>query len=250
MTALSALIVEDEALARKRLVRLLKAHQETVAVVGEADHPQQAMEVINTLKPDLIFLDIQMPGMNGFEMLRHVQHNPLVIFTTAYAEYAVQAFEENALDYLLKPVEAERLAAALERVRAHRVPLPVDQLSVLADLIRADRKMTSIPVKVGERFLFIALDTITHFEARDKYVYLHTTQGKEYLTDHTLISLIEKLPAHFIQVHRAYIVNRLKIKEIQVFFNNRYVIYVGEHPVVKIISGPSFADVVRDILIF
>lgn len=253
MNRIRAFILEDELLAQKRLMRLLEKHQETVQIIGAASVAEEAVSSIDQLRPDLLFLDIQLSGSTGFDILGRIRHRPGVIFTTAYAEHAIRAFEENALDYLLKPVEPERLAVALEKVHARsssRLTLTSDQLAMLAGRLNPEPEVVSIPVKVGERFIFVSLDSITHFEAKDKYVYLHTHDGKEYLTDHTLVSLSQKLPFHFIQVHRAYIVNRHAIREVLQYFNNKYILHIGEPTRVKITTGPSYADKIKEVLSF
>ncbi len=253
MNALRTYLVEDEALARKRLSRLLELHRGEVELVGEAPDAPTALGVLDRVRPDLLFLDIQLPGISGLELLSRLTYRPLVIFTTAFAEHAVRAFEENALDYLLKPVEADRLASALGRIRERINPhfqFSPEQVASLTRALSPNTEATSIPVKVGERFVFIPLDSITHFQARDKYVYLHTSEGKEYLTSHTLVSLTDKLPVHFIQVHRAYIVNRHAIREVQSFFNNRYVLLLGEQKRVRITTGPFYARAIQDVLSF
>ena len=253
MNRIRACIVEDELLAQKRLMRLLEAHTETVEIIGTASNAQEAVSMIDQLCPDLLFLDIQLTGTTGFDVLGRLTHRPRVIFTTAFAEHAIRAFEENALDYLLKPIEPERLAAAIDRVEVKEESGPglsQDQLALLASKLNPTPQVVSIPVKVGERFIFISLDTITHFHAKEKYVYVHTQDGKEYLTDHTLVSLSQKLPDHFMQVHRAYIVNRHAIREVLNYFNNKYILHIGDPVRVKITTGPSYAEKIKEVLSF
>ena len=253
MNRIRAIIVEDEPLAQKRLMRLLATHKERIEIVGTADNVSDAVTIIEQLLPQLLFLDIKLPGATGFDVLGRLTHRPAVIFTTAFAEHAIRAFEENALDYLLKPIEPKRLSAAIHRVEAKRdsgLVLPQDLLATLAQQLTPTSKAVSIPVKVGERFIFVSLDTVTHFQAKDKYVYVHTQDGKEYLTDHTLVSLSHKLPANFIQVHRSIIVNRNAIQEVLQYFNNKYILHVGASARVKIITGPKYAEKIRGVLSF
>ena len=221
--------------------------------MGTADNLPEAVKIIDQLLPRLLFLDIQLPGATGFDVLSQLTHRPAVIFTTAYAEHAIRAFEENALDYLLKPIEPKRLTDAIHRVEAKQdseLVLPQELLTTLAQQLNPASKVVSIPVKVGERFIFVSLDTVTHFQAKDKYVYVHTQDGKEYLTDHTLVSLANKLPANFLQVHRSIIVNRDAIQEVLQYFNNKYILHVGTSTRVKITTGPKYAEKIREVLSF
>jgi two-component system LytT family response regulator len=194
-----ALIVDDERLARLELRRLLAAHPE-VEIVGEARDGQEAGEMIRKLSPDLLFLDIQMPGMTGFELLESLDDVPQVIFTTAYDEYAIKAFEVNALDYLMKPVPPARLAAALARVR----PVP--------DTPRLEQ----VFVRDGERCWIVRLPEIFLLESEGNYTRLHFGHERP-LIRRSLNALEAQLdPAMFFRADRRQILNLKWIEKVEV----------------------------------
>ncbi len=197
---MKAVIIDDERLARVELRRLLGAHPE-VEIVGEARGAEEAIELIGAVSPDLIFLDIEMPGMNGFELLERLEDVPRVIFTTGYDQYAIRAFEVNALDYLLKPIAPERLAAALERVRP---ALPV----------RA--KLEQVFVRDGERCWIVRLAEVFLMESEGNYTRL--CFGKERpLIRRSLNALEEQLdPAVFFRANRRQMVNLKWVEETSV----------------------------------
>ncbi len=196
---MKALIVDDERLPRLDLRRLLKAHPE-VEIVGEAVSGFEAREMIGRLAPDLVFLDIQMPGMTGFELLESLDDLPEVIFTTAYDQYAIQAFEVNALDYLLKPVAPERLAAALARVTP-RPPGP---------------RLEQVFVRDGDRCWIVRLPDIFLLESEGNYTRLHF--GKERpLIRRPLNALEQELdPALFFRADRRTVLNLKWIERVEV----------------------------------
>jgi two-component system LytT family response regulator len=245
-------LIDDEKLAVKRLTRLLDYYPEIIQVVGEACNGQEGLILIERLKPDLIFLDIEMPVLNGFEMLSQLQYMPVVVFVTAFESYAIRAFEENSVDYLLKPVEKERLQLTLERLKKLRMEnKSIDynqQLFHAIEQLKPKKELISIPVKMGERILLIRLEEIIYFEAEDKYVYLHTHEDKKYLIDYSLTTLEEKLPAFFIRASRSVIINQRFIKEIQKYFSGRYVLLMNNKTQTKITTGLSYADKVRALM--
>ncbi|MYM36514.1 response regulator [Duganella sp. FT94W] len=188
-----ALLIDDERLARAELRRLLAAHPE-VEIIGEAVNAADGVQQILALKPDLIFLDVQMPGGSGFDMLAALDEAPEVIFTTAFDQYALQAFEVNALDYLQKPIQAARMAAALQRcaMRQH------------AAASAAPKKLF---IKDGERCWFVALQNIRLFESEGNYARVHFGQYQPLML-RSLNQLEEKLdPQHFFRASRRHIVN-------------------------------------------
>jgi two-component system LytT family response regulator len=218
--AYRAILVDDEELAVKRLQRLLRDEAD-VEIVGTAENGRRAIELVDELKPDLLFLDIQMPGLTGFDVIRKLHHIPVVIFTTAYDEYALKAFETSAVDYLLKPIEKARLQKALEKLKMLRPAEIAGELGPRLDLLlktmerkQAESFLTHIPAKLGERILFFASADVAYFYASDKYTFLVTGE-KEYILDRTLAELKEKLdPSHFVRIHRSVIVNVDHVKEI------------------------------------
>jgi two-component system LytT family response regulator len=234
ISPLLAYLVDDEPLALERLKRLL-ASVGGLRIAGSATDPATALDFLNSESIDVLFLDIQMPGMNGFELLSRLDTQPFVIFTTAYDEYALQAFEVNSIDYLLKPIEPEQLARALnklDRLRPSATPdwqqnpeLPalLKQLAASLHGERADypRRIAS---RVGERISFLDLDAVTHFLAHDKLTYA-LVNGHRHCVDQTITELERRLdPAKFLRVHRSALVNVDWIHEINAWFAGKVVL--------------------------
>lgn len=215
------LIIDDVQLARERLKRCLGAEPE-VEIVGECDNGIEAVESIRALSPDLIFLDVQMPALDGFGVLEALkgEHVPVVIFVTAYNEYAIQAFEVNALDYLLKPVDCTRLSKAVERAKSQLAqPPPVDDLdsrfrAMLEDIKSSSKFLKRLTIKLTGHTILLPTDEIDWVESYGNYLKVHA--GREsHLIRGTMQSLEAKLdPETFVRVHRSAIVNIEKIKEI------------------------------------
>jgi two-component system, LytTR family, response regulator len=211
-----AIIIDDERLARTELRKLLQDYPE-VEVVDEAANADEGISKIDTLQPDLVFLDIQMPGKTGFDMLAELERAPHVIFTTAYDEYALKAFEVNALDYLLKPIEPKRLADAMQKLHVaetkenHVVPENFNQ-SILTE---ADQ----VFVKDGERCWFVKLSDIRLFESVGNYAKVFFAANKPLILK-SLNALEERLdPKTFFRANRKHIVNLRMIEKIEPYFN-------------------------------
>jgi two-component system LytT family response regulator len=202
----SVLVVDDEPIARAGLRKMLSAF-EWIEVVGEAGDGQAAVRAIETLKPELVFLDVQMPGLLGTDVLRHIDHRPFVIFTTAYSQHAVTAFELGAADYLIKPFGPARLAAAMERVRgAIGEPSSVDGIERLSGALGGG-PITRLFVRVGNAIVPVPVDHVSWLEADGDYVVAHAGAGR-HLLHLSLSSLVARLdPRRFAQVHRAHVVN-------------------------------------------
>ena len=204
---LRVLIVDDEEPART-LLREYLARAGGVEVVGECRNGFEAVKAVNDLQPDLLFLDIQMPKLNGFEVLELLGREVAVVFATAFDEHAIKAFEVNAVDYLLKPVSPERVSAALEKARkrvAARVPMPVAELAAAAR--PAGQTASRLVVRQGPRVHVIPADKLDYAEAQDDYVNLHA-EGKAHLKQQTLADLERSLdPARFVRIHRSYLLN-------------------------------------------
>jgi two-component system, LytTR family, response regulator len=220
-----AFLVDDEALALRRLQRLLTATKR-VQVAGTSTDPVEAVPAILEAKPDILFLDIEMPGMTGFEMLTHLQPQPWVVFTTAYDRYALEAFGVNSVDYLLKPIEAVQLDRALDkidRLRNSAADPPemtqlIERLTAMAATVRAPVYPDRVASKVGEKIEFVDLDQVTHFFASDKLTYAATV-AKNYAVDYTIQELEQKLdPSRFVRVHRASLVNVAHVQELHSWF--------------------------------
>ncbi|HEV7375612.1 MAG TPA: response regulator transcription factor, partial [Pyrinomonadaceae bacterium] len=207
-----AFLVDDEMLALKRLRRLLQATGR-IEIAGSTTEPTTALNFLLNESVDLLFLDIQMPGMNGFELLAKLVTQPTVIFTTAYDKYALRAFEVNSIDYLLKPVDPEQLERALKKLdllretgKSLELRTQIQSLiTQLADGFSSAPRVSSdrICSSVGDRIIFIELDQISHFFSEDKLTYA-ATGIKNYIVDQTLSELEQKLGSRgFVRVHRA-----------------------------------------------
>ena len=238
------LIIDDEQLARQRLIRLLKPFDD-IDIAGEAANGLEALSLIGKLKPELIFLDIEMPGLNGFEMLERLTQPLKVVFTTAYDHYAIKAFEEGSVDYLLKPVETERLGKTIERLRMQQKQQQMIPLASLMQQLQPQAVLKNLTIKIGERILLIKLSDIKYAEAEDKYVFIYTNDGKKYLTDYTITGLDAKLGAEFLQISRSTIINTEYIKEIRKGFNGSKVFVMIGQAEVKLTSGRSFAGTIN-----
>jgi two-component system LytT family response regulator len=252
---LKTILIDDEPLALSRLRRLLQKHSETFVIVSEAQNGAEGLVQINKYNPDLVFLDIEMPLLNGFEMLSKLTKIPLVIFSTAFDQYAIRAFEENSVDYLLKPVENDRLLKTIDKLRNLTLSSNInghnpysDNLLRLLEEMKPKKEIFSLSVKTGDRILLIQLTEITHFEAEEKYVFLNTLDGQKYLLSYTLTSLQEKLPDHFLRISRAGIVNSHHIREIQKHFNGKFTIVMRDRKSSQLSSGSTYGEVIRHLL--
>ncbi|HEX8290027.1 MAG TPA: response regulator [Pyrinomonadaceae bacterium] len=208
-------IVDDERLARNELKRLLKNFS-AIEITGEAANPDEAIEKIENLRPDLLFLDVQMPGRSGFELLESLIYVPKVIFTTAFDEYALKAFEFNALDYLLKPVELKRLAAAIEKVENHQRE-EKNIVSKLPPLGEADQ----VFVKDGERCWFVKLRDVRLLESEGNYTRLYFDKNKPLILrslNYLEARLDEKT---FFRASRKHIINLRWIEAIEPSIDGR-----------------------------
>ena len=214
---MKAFVVEDARLARQGLVRMLGAHA-GIEVVGEADHPDTALPLIRAACPDVLFLDIQMAGANAFDLLAQLDTHPRIVFTTAHAEYAVRSFEFDTVDYLLKPVSAERLAQAVRKLEMRALPAPPD--AVQAPLEAHSR----IFIKDGDRAHMVPLASIRCFESCKNHVQVYFDQTHAYVKK-SLGSIEERLPRHlFFRVSRQHIVNLAAIAAIEEGMEAAYIL--------------------------
>lgn len=210
--------MDDEPLALKRLTRLLQATGR-VEIVGAATNPHDGLKQLSEHPVDVVFLDIHMPGLTGFEVVERLPRGPLVVFTTAHDRHAVQAFEANAVDYLLKPIERARLDRTLDRVASRREPSDDANvraaLAELAKSLRAPAFLDHLASRVGDRVHLIDVGDVTHVVARQRATYA-ITAASEYMLDATLTDLERKLdPARFLRIHRAVLVNVASVSELR-----------------------------------
>ncbi|SHI95535.1 two component transcriptional regulator, LytTR family [Hymenobacter daecheongensis DSM 21074] len=228
---MTALVIDDSRLARAELRHLLQAFVD-VEVVGEARHADEARTQIQALQPDVLFLDIHMPGQSGFELLASLEAAPHVIFTTAYDEYALRAFEANALDYLVKPVMEARLATALEKARARLVApaAPTAPEPAVLPLTAQDQ----VFVKDGERCWFVRLADVKLFEINGSYTQIYFENHRP-LIPRTLQHLETRLdPKVFFRANRQQIINLKWVESIEPWFSNTLKIKLREGPEVEV----------------
>ncbi len=219
MAALRAIIVDDERLARVNLKKLLESHP-GITIIGEAGSCNQAVEVIRELKPDLIFLDIQLGGETGFDLLELIDSSIPVIFVTAYDEYAVHAFEVNAADYLLKPVSPERLKISVERIMNNKTGQK--------EVAKVFEYNDSIHVQLtNSTSTFIKISSIVRISPVGNYSRLVTLEGKQCLVLKTMKKWLEELPAnHFIRIHRSFIINTDHVERIEKHPGNHHLVHL------------------------
>ncbi len=226
MKTLTAVVVDDERLARKELISMLNEFK-NINVTGEADSVKTAAEQVNQHQPDILFLDIQMPGESGFDLLSQVDYDGSVIFVTAYDEYAIRAFEVNALDYLLKPVSPERLKKSIDRViKGEPVPAVSSRQWDYNDRLF---------IMVDDAMRFIRISSIVYIEATGDYSNIITSDRKKGLVFKTMKEWEERLPeSNFCRVHRSHIVNIEYIDKVEKWVNYSYHIHLKgvEEPII------------------
>jgi len=243
-----ALIVDDEPLARRGVALRLKRFRD-VEVVGECGDGSSAVEKILELTPDVVFLDVQMPGMDGFEVLRALprENLPMVIFLTAYEQHALRAFEVHALDYLLKPVHDERFGTAIQRARqVMDTDCKIQMAERIVDLLeeRPGRYVSRFPVRVGSRIQVVRTDDIEWIAAAGDYAELHCG-GRCHLLRETMNSLDQKLdPLQFLRIHRSRIVRVKCVRELRAIDNREYLVSLSDGSEHR--SSRTYADRLED----
>lgn len=216
-TTLTAVIVDDETLAREVLREHISTHPD-IKVVAECPNGFDAVKAITELKPDLLFLDIQMPKLNGFEVLELIDHHPAVIFVTAYDQYALKAFEIHAVDYLLKPFSRERFDEALEHAKEKLNKTRRDPVAEIVSAVRSNNQpLERILVREGSKVHVIPVETINYIEAQDDYVSIKT-ETKDYLKQQRMSELDASLDqTRFVRIHRSYILNIDRLARIELY---------------------------------
>ena len=216
---IQALIIDDEPLARKDLISILSEFNQ-IQIIGEADSIDTAKEQIINLTPDLIFLDIQMPGESGFDLLKFIDPKTEIIFVTAYDEYAFRAFEVNALDYLLKPVDSDRIKQAIDRIYKNS-----ETANDSTEKLDYD---DCLFLKLNNSYDFLRIDTILTINSADDYSEIHTKDGNKKLVYKKMQEWEDRLPEqHFCRIHRSTIVNISEILKIEPWYNQSYNIYIN-----------------------
>ena len=255
MDQLRAYLVDDEELALKRLTKLLGATRR-VEVVGATTNPETAVEFLSSQRVDVVFLDIHMPSMNGFELLAQLPAQPRVIFTTAYDQYALKAFEVNSIDYLLKPIDALKLNRAvkkLESLGANGRDAQLNQLlrSALEDLAGTIPKPRQdspnrICSRIGEKIFLIDLDQVTHFYSQDKLTYA-ATEARAYIVDFTIASLEETLnEKDFTRIHRGALINLAWLDELHRWFGGRMIARLKDRKRTELTVARNYTKPLRE----
>lgn len=231
---LRTIIVEDEELARSLMKSFLKSNDK-IEIIGECENGFEGIKAINNLKPDLVFLDIQMPKITGFEMLELLEHKPQIIFATAYDDYALKAFEFNAADYLLKPYSKERLFEAVDKVAA-KIETEGNTSDVAEKISNFPREeyLDRIVVKDRHKINIIPVDQVRYIESMDDYVMIYTKTGR-HLKQKTMKYFEAALdPKNFTRIHRSFIVKVDEINEIQQYEKESYIVILHDKTKLKV----------------
>jgi two-component system LytT family response regulator len=251
---LRAVLVENEEHSLSRLRRLLSEFPQDIEVVGEAVDGPSAVETISACAPEIVFLDIDLPGFNGFRVLEKLARQPIVIFTTAFNQHALEAFKTYAVDYLLKPIETEAIRKALVKLRA----MGCDHVQVDAQVAQAiaqyldsvtagSRAPERLPCKEGDTTVLVKLGEILYFQADNKYTAVHTA-NREFLIDTPLIDLERKIsPREFVRIHRSTLVNISWIAEIRRSYDTGMTVLLRDTKGTELSVSRKYADNLRNI---
>jgi len=245
------MVVDDEPLARKRLTSLLQKEPD-IELAGEAESGNAAVKAIASVKPDLVFLDIQMPGLDGFGVVRALPPGvaPLIVFVTAYDDHAIRAFEVQAVDYVLKPVVETRfheaVRRAVERLRSSSADALSRQMATLLDRLPPSAAPDRLAVRSGERTIFVRFEDIDWIDVEGDYARLHVGR-EQHLLRETLTELERRLPAaRFLRIHRSFIVQTDRIQSVQPWFKGDYVLTLRDGT--RLQSGRTYRERVQDLL--
>jgi two-component system LytT family response regulator len=243
-----SVIVENEEHSRTRLRRLLSGFEQELQIVGEAADGPSAIDVVQSLKPDLVFLDIDLPGCNGFQVLEQLDYQPAVIFTTAHNQHALRAFNEFAIDYLLKPIDADAIGRALGKLRA--MGFNHTQFSrALEQLVESSgaRYLSRVSCRIGDRTVLVKIAEVLYFQADHKYTSVQVA-GNEYLIDVPLVELEQRLnPRDFLRIHRSTLVNVAWIAEIRRSYDGRMRVVLCDSKNTELVASRSYAENLRNL---
>lgn len=241
------LIVDDEPAACDRLCRMLTQLHAPCNIIGTAVNGFEALALINDAKPDVVFLDIELPGINGIEMLRHCTFDPFIIFTTAYDHYAIEAFDAKAVSYIVKPISESRLLAAISKL-LRMTPVPVDTLaSILTPFAGSDpvAPLPLLPVKNGETIALLKLESIVWIRSEGKYTVI-VTKDKQYVSNYSISELEVRLRSpYFMRVHRSYIINLKYITELRKISVGKMKVVTDTTKDEEIIVGKNYYDLLK-----
>lgn len=248
---LKVFLIDDEPLALKRLTRLLDETNQ-VEIIGQTCEPLEALKIIPILELDAIFLDIQMPELTGFELLQKLEKYPPVIFTTAFDEFALKAFEVFSVDYLLKPIEFERLEKSLEKLKNFSPEKPNENIHKLLENLSqtlTQNPLERIASRIGGKVQIIDMNKITHFFAEDKMTFAQNLEGKNFPLDYSLNELEDRLDSRtFLRVHRNSIVNANFIEAVHGWFSGRVLIRLKDAKGTEIIVARDRVKTLKDFL--
>jgi two-component system LytT family response regulator len=259
MDKLRAYLVDDESLALDRLAKLLRATRR-VDVVGRTTNPKTAVHFLSSTQVDVVFLDIHMPELSGFEVLHRLPNQPPVIFTTAYDQYALKAFEVNSIDYLLKPIDPQQLDRALKKLESHRINGRQAELtealrSTIAKLAHSptidERRFPNrICSRIGDRVVLIDLDGISHFHSEEKLTYA-VTDTRQYIVDYSLATLEQVLTDRgFLRIHRSTLVNLAFVDELHRWFGGRMIARIKGRNRIELTVARSYVRLLKQKLGF
>jgi len=247
-TISTTIIVDDEPLARKLLKEYLRDFP-NIKIIAECRNGRQAIKAINETKPDLVFLDIRMPGLDGFEVLENIKHMPYIIFSTAYGDYALKAFEMNAVDYLLKPYDRKRFSRAVQKV-LDRVSKSSDNIERIVRVLQQSKETEGCPtqifVRVGRKIMSVQVRDIIWIEAEGDYTRLHTNNGTP-ICNLAMNTLEEKLnPSGFLRVHRSYMIAKDSIEHLASDGEGGFIAVLKNKTRVKV--SRTYAAKIRDVI--
>lgn len=244
---IKAIIIEDEIPGIARMRNLIATCPREIDVIAEACTGEDAINLIDKLKPELIFLDIQLLDMTGFEVLEEISHEPNIIFTTAYAEYALDAFNHFSIDYLLKPISQDRFNQAMEKLAAFNNVDRSHNFQEIQKFIeqRSKKSNNTFSIHLRDKIILTEYEDISYFEADDKYVNIILSNGKKYLLSTTVNELEAELPSAFLRIHRSTIVNKDRVIELQKYFKGRYILTLNDHFQSKVKSSSSYTKNIR-----
>ena len=239
MIKYKTILVEDEPIAMKKLERLLIEFKDKIEIIDKAVNGVEAIEKINKLRPNLIFLDIQIPGKNGFEVLENLDYLPLVIFTTAYDEHALKAFETYTIDYLLKPISNKKMKKAIDKLEHFQQnKLLEEKIFELLNNIKSPKKLA---IQLPYRIIFYDYDEIYYLHSDNKYTEIHLFE-KKYTLSKTLTELEKELGNDFLRIHRSSLINKKYIGEIHKISSRKWVVKLTDKAKTELVISRDFRN--------
>lgn len=241
------IIVDDERPVRSYTKHILQQFDAVFNIIDEAANGTDAVKKINEMRPDLVFLDIQMPDITGLELVEQLTCKPIIIFLTAYEQYALQAFDANGIDYLLKPLDAKRLEQTISKLNSYQQQPAID-VQLIQSLLKAQtqKNVSSITLKQGNKYIILPLTEVVAFESKEKYTTIKTVDGKNYLDNETLTEWDDKLPGNFLRIQKGTIINIQHIQEIHKYFNNRFQFVLTDKQKSTVLSGTTYVNAIRE----